>query len=144
MSKTDVFESGLLGLIFNATTLAQIAVNATSSALTSLQVSLHTADPGETGTQGTNETSYTGYARVAVARSTAGWVVTNNSVSPVSAIAFGTATSTSTGTLTHFGVGATTASTGGALYYKGTISPNINFGQNVTPRLTTGSSITED
>ena len=27
--------------------------------------------------------------------------------------------------------------------YNGTLSPNINFGQNVTPRVTTGSSITE-
>lgn len=144
MSKTDVYENSILRLLFNATAIANVADNAASGPLTALQVSLHTADPGETGTQGTNETSYAGYARVSVARTTAAWVVTNNSVSPVSAIAFGVATSTSTGTLTHFGVGATTASTGGALYYKGAISPNINFGQNVTPRLTTASSITED
>ena len=146
MSKSDFLENGILKLIFNATAIANIADNAASGPLSSLQVSLHTADPGETGTQGTNETSYTGYARVPLARSTAssGWVVTNNSVSPVSAIAFGIATSTSTGTITHFAVGATTASTGGVIYYKGTVSPAINFGQNITPRLTTSSSITED
>jgi len=146
MSKSDSYENSILKLLFNATAIANIADNAASGPLSSLQVSLHTADPGETGTQGTNETSYTGYARVPLARSTAssGWVVTNNSVSPVSAINFGQATSTSTGTLTHFAVGATTASTGGVIYYKGTISPNINFGQNVTPQLTTSSSISED
>jgi hypothetical protein len=146
MSKSDAYESAILKLLFNATAIANVADNAASGPLSSLQVSLHTADPGETGTQGTNETSYTGYARVPLARSTAssGWVVTNNSVSPVSVITFGTATSTSTGTITHFAVGATTASTGGVIYYKGPVTPNINFGQNVVPRLTTGSSIQED
>lgn len=144
MSKTDVYENSILGLLFNATPISQIAINASSTPLTSLWVSLHTADPGETGTQGTSEASYAGYTRISVARTTAGWVVTGNSVSPVATITYGTATSTSTGTLTHFGCGASSASTGGALYYKGTISPNINYGQNVVARLTTGSSITED
>jgi len=144
MSKGDTFENDLLKLIFNAVAISNLADNAASAPSTALWVSLHTADPGETGTQGTNETSYTGYARVSVARTTGGWVVTNNSVSPVSVITYGTATSTSTGTLTHFGCGLSSASTGGKILYKGTVTPNINFGQNVVPRLTTGSSITED
>jgi hypothetical protein len=144
MSKGNTFETDLLQLIFNATAIANIADNAASAPLTNLWVSLHTADPGETGTQGTSETSYTGYTRISVARTTAGWAVTGNSVSPVSAISFPTATSTSTGTLTHFGCGVSSASTGGKILYKGTVTPNINFGQNVVPRLTTGSSITED
>lgn len=143
MAKSDTYENAILRLLFNATAISQIADNAASTPATALWVSLHTADPGETGTQGTNETSYTGYARVSVARTTAGWVVTNNSVSPVSTITYGTATSTSTGTLTHFACGLSSASTGGTVYYKGSISPTINFGQNVVPRLTTGSSITE-
>lgn len=41
----------------------------------SLYVSLHTSDPGVTGNQTTNETSYTSYARVAVARSGSGWTI---------------------------------------------------------------------
>lgn len=144
MSKSDTYENDLLKLLFNATAIANIADNAASAPSTALWVSLHTADPGETGTQGTNETNYTGYARVSVARTTGGWAVTNNSVSPVSVITYGTATSTSTGTITHFACGLSSASTGGKIFYKGTVSPNINFGQNVVPRLTTGSSITED
>jgi len=39
----------------------------------SLYVALHTADPGKTGDQTTNEAAYTGYARVGVVRSAAGW-----------------------------------------------------------------------
>jgi hypothetical protein len=142
MSKTAVYESAILGLLFNATSIANIAQNGISP-LTSLWVSLHTSDPGEAGTQGTNEANYAGYARVSVARTTAGWAVTGGSVSPVTAITYPSATSTSTGTLTHFGCGASSASTGGALYYKGTISPNVSYQQNTVVRLTTGSSITE-
>ena len=53
MSKGDTFESDLLKLIFNATAIANIADNAASSPLTNLFVPLHTADPGEAGSQTT-------------------------------------------------------------------------------------------
>jgi hypothetical protein len=53
-------------------------------------------------------------------------------------------TSTSTGTFTHMSVYPSSNSIGSAALYTGTVTPNINFSQNVTPRLTTGSSITED
>jgi hypothetical protein len=46
-----------------------------SASAGSLYVSLHTADPGVAGDQTTNEVAYTSYARVAVARSEAGWTV---------------------------------------------------------------------
>ena len=74
MSKGNTFENDWLLLIFNATAIANIADNAASSPLTTLQVSLHTADPGEGGSQTTSETSYTSYARVAVARTAGGWM----------------------------------------------------------------------
>lgn len=142
MSKGNTFENDLLRLIFNATAIANIADNAASSPLTNLYVSLHIGDPGEAGDQTTNECSYGSYARVAVARTTGGWTVTNNSVSPVANIDFPAATSGSQ-TATHFGVG--TASSGaGKLLYKGTITPNIAISTGVTPRLTTATAITED
>lgn len=46
-----------------------------SSTAGSLYVSLHTADPGASGDQTTNECAYTSYARVAVARSGSAWTV---------------------------------------------------------------------
>jgi len=142
MSKSNAFENSLLKLIFNATAIANLADNAASSPLTNLYVSLHTADPGEAGDQSTSEATYTGYARVAVLRTTGGWTVTNNSVSPVSNIDFAACTAGSS-TVTYFGVG--TASTGaGVLYYSGTVSPSISVTAGVTPRLTTASTITED
>lgn len=142
MSKSDTFENDFLKLIFNATAIANIADNAASSPVTNLYVSLHTADPGETGNQTTNETSYTSYARAAVARSGSGWTVTNNSVSPAAAITFPECTG-GTATITHFGIGTALTSTG-KLLYKGSISPTISVATGVTPRLTTSSTITED
>jgi hypothetical protein len=142
MSKSNAFENSLLKLIFNATAIANLADNAATSPLTNLYVSLHTADPGEAGDQSTSEATYTGYARVAVARTTGGWTVTNNSVSPVANIDFANCTG-GTNTITYFGVG--TASSGaGVLYYSGTVTPSISVSSGVTPRLTTASTITED
>ena len=141
---SDTFEDYILNLVLAAQAIPAIADNAASSPSTEVWVSLHTADPGDTGTQGSNETSYTGYERVAVARTTGGWTVASGSASPVSAITFGQATSTSTGTLTHAAIGLTSSTTNGAIIASGAISPNINFSQNVTPSLTTGSSFTLD
>ncbi|MFZ5669132.1 MAG: phage tail fiber protein [Pseudomonadota bacterium] len=105
-------------------------------------MSLHTADPGEAGDQTTSEATYTSYARVAVARTTGGWTVNNNSVSPVADISFPAATGGSN-TITHFGVG--TASSGaGKLLYSGAVSPTLAVSTGITPKLTTASTITED
>lgn len=141
-SKGDTFENDLLKLIFQATAIANIADNASSSPLTSLYFALHTADPGETGNQTTNEIAYTSYARVAVARSGVGFTVTNNSVSPAANVSFPAGTGGS-GTATHFSVGTASSSTGKILY-SGTVTPNIVTGNGVTPVLTTATAITED
>lgn len=141
MSKGDTFENDLLKLIFNATAIANLAADS-AAPITNLYVSLHTADPGETGNQTTNETTYTSYARVAVVRTTGGWTVTGNSVSPVANIDFPACTG-GTATITHFAVGTASTSTGKILY-SGTVSPNISVSTGVTPRLTTSSTITED
>ena len=142
MSKGNTFENDFLKLIFNATAIANIADNAGTSPLTNLYVSLHTADPGETGTQETSQCAYTGYARVAVARSDSGWTVTDNSVSPAASITFGACT-VGTETATHWAVGTAESGAGKILYY-GTIDPDIVISPGVTPYLTTASTITED
>lgn len=143
MSKSDTFENDILKLIFNATAIANIADNAAASPLTQLFFALHTADPGETGTQTTNEANYTGYARVAVARTTGGFTAaTAGSTSPVANVDFGNCTA-GTNTITHASIGV--ASSGSTkILYKGTVTPNIAVANGVTPRLTTASTITED
>lgn len=143
MSKGNTFENDLLKLIFNATAIANLADNAATSPLTNIAVALHTADPGEAGDMTTSETAYTGYARVSVARTTGGWTVTANSVSPVANIDFGECTASPGGAITHFSAGPTG---GGAtkIFYSGTVTPNITMAVGVIPRLKTTSTITED
>jgi hypothetical protein len=142
MSLSNSAENSLLLLIFNATTWANVAINATSSPITNIEVSLHTADPGETGDQTTSEITYTSYARVAVARTSGGWTVTANSVSPAANIDFPAGTGGS-GTATHFGLGTAHTSTG-VLIVSGTVTPNVITGNGITPRLTTSSTVTLD
>lgn len=143
MSKGNTFENDLLKLIFNATAIANIADDAASAPLANLFVSAHTADPDEAGNQQTNECAYTSYARVQVARTTGGWTVTNNSVSPVANIDFPACTG-STETITHGMVGTVTTGGAGKQLYRGTVTPNIAVSTGVTPRFTTASTITED
>lgn len=145
MSKSNSLENSLLLLLFNNTNIANVG-DATglrgSSAAGNLHLSLHTSDPGEAGSQTTNEIAYTSYARVAVARSGAGFTVTGNSVSPASTVSFPAGTGGS-GTATHFGIGTDLAGAG-TLLYKGTVTPNIVCGSGITPQLTTASTVTED
>lgn len=141
MAKSNALETAFLKLLYQAVTHANVAINATSSPITSVYVALHTSSPADTGNQSTNETSYGGYARVGVARTTAGWTVTNNSVSPAAAIEFPQATS-GTATITHFSTGK--ASSGATeMFHHGTVTPNIAVAAGVTPRLTTATAITE-
>ena len=67
-----------------------------------------------------------------------------NSVSPVSIISF-PQRSDAGGTVvaTHWSAGTAHTSTGKILY-SGTVTPNISISQNVTPQLTTASTVTED
>lgn len=145
MSKSNAFENALLLLAFNNTNIANVG-DATglrgSTTAGSLYLSLHTADPGEAGSQTTSEAAYTSYARVAVARSGAGFTVTGNSVSPAATVSFPAGTG-GTGTATHFGIG-TDSSGVGTLLYSGTVTPNIVMGNGITPQLTTATAVTED
>lgn len=141
MSKGNTFENDILKLIFNATAIADLAQDDGSSPATTLTVALHTSDPGEAGDQTTNETAYGGYSRQTVARTSGGWTVTNNSVSPVANIDFPECTSSPGAAITHFSVGTGVSN---KLLYSGTVTPNITMAVGVIPRLKTTSAITED
>lgn len=148
MSISNTTESAILVLVFNATAWANYADNATSSAQTNIGVSLHTADPGDTGTATTSESTYQSYTRVNVARSSGGWTETTGSVSPVANIDFPAGTSGAGGSaVTHFATAKSNATppTGAqAILWSGTVTPNITVGNGVTPRLTTATAITLD
>lgn len=140
---TDAAETDLLELLFENTDWANIGDGTGlrgSIVPGSWYFGLHTTSPGETGNQTTNEAAYGSYARVAVARSTVGFTVTGDSVSPDASIDFPQASSGSE-TEQFFGIG-TAASAAGNLVIYGTVTPNIVVSTGVTPKLTTATAIT--
>lgn len=133
MPLSDTFENDLMLLVFNNTNAALIG-DATglrgSSTAGSLYIALHTGDPGESGDQTTSEATYSGYARVAVARSGAGFTVSANAVSNAAAVTFGACVSGSS-TITHFSVGVASSSTSKILWRGTTNSLAVTAG--ITP-----------
>lgn len=143
--KGTTFSGELLALILNNVNAALVG-DATglrgSSTAGSLYLSLHTSTgPGAGGNQTTNEVSYTSYARVAVARSGAGWTVVSNAATLAAAATFALCDS-SAGTVTYAAIGTASSGTGKVLYF-GAISPTIVLANGVTPQLGTTSTVTE-
>lgn len=139
MSKGNTWETELLQLVFNNTAAALIGDASglqPSATAGSLYVSLHTGDPGEAGNQETNEAAYTSYARVAVARSGAGWTVSGNAVTNAALVQFPQCTGGSE-TETHFAIG--TASSGaGKILYKGALSASLAVSSGIQPQFGAG------
>lgn len=146
MSKSNAWENDLLLLLFNNTAAANIGDASglqPSAGAGSLYISLHTGDPGEAGDQTTSEATYTSYARVAVARSGAGWTVSANAVSNAAIISFPQATGGSN-TITHFAVGTASSGTGKILY-SGALTSSLAVSNGITPSFAIGDlDITED
>lgn len=105
--KGSSYANSLLKLIFQATNIANLADNTATSPLTTLYVSLHTADPTAAGNQSSNEAIYSTYARATVARTSGGFTVTTNSVSPAATVAFPAAATQATTAASGTGSSAT-------------------------------------
>lgn len=135
MSLTNSAEASLLDLLFLNTDWANIGDAAglqNSATAGSFYVSLHTADPGETGDQTTNEIAYTSYARVAVARTAGGWTRAVSTVSNTALVQFPQC-SGSSGTATHFGIG-TDSSGAGTLLMSGALSSSLSISTGIQPQ----------
>lgn len=146
MSKSNAAENAMLQLWFNNVDFAGIGDAGglqNSATAGSLYVSLHTSDPGEAGDQTTNEATYTNYARVAVARSGAGWTVSGSSVTNASQITFPQC-GASGNTITHVGIGTDTSGAG-VLLYSGALNSSLAVALNITPLFAaSGLTVTED
>jgi hypothetical protein len=140
VSATNVLENGLLSLLFENANYANVG-DATglrgSTTAGVFYISLATADPGETGTQTTSETAYTSYARVSVARSTAGWTVASGNVDNDAAINFPACTGGSS-TVTNFGIGSDVSGTGN-LFIKGALAASLGVSNGITPSIAIGA-----
>jgi hypothetical protein len=147
MSKSNTFESELLGLIFNNTDIADIGDAGglqNSATAGSLYVALHTSDPGEAGNATTNEAAYTNYARVAVARTAGGWTVSGSSVTNTAQITFPQCGVT--GATITYGSITTDLSGASKILYSGALSSSLAVANQITPFFAagTGVTVTED
>jgi hypothetical protein len=125
MGMTTAGGNALLQLIFNNVDWANVGDAAglqNSAAAGSFYVSLHTATPGVGGNQTTNEVAYTGYARVAVARSGAGWTVSSLNVSNAALVTFGSCTASAGGAVLFFGLGSAASGVGNLQFIGSTAS----------------------
>lgn len=140
MSATNVLENGLLSLLFENANYANVG-DATglrgSSTAGVFYISLHTANPNETGTQSTSEAAYTSYARVSVARSTSGWTVASGVADNDAAINFPQATGGSE-TETYIGIGSDASGTGN-LFIWGALTSGLLVSSGVSPSFAAGA-----
>lgn len=140
MSATNAFETSLLGLIITNVDAANVG-DATglrgSTTAGVFWISLHTGDPGETGTQTTSEAAYGAYARQDEARNTTQWTVTGNTADNDNVIGFPQASSGSE-TETHFGLGSASSGAGNLFLY-GALTAVLAVSTGITPSFAVGA-----
>lgn len=140
MSISTTAATGLLQLILQNVAMANVGNTGglqPSSAAGSLYIALHTASPAVGGNQSTNEAAYTGYARVAVVRSSSGWTVSGDAYSNTAAINFPACTGGSE-TETYFSVG-TAASGAGEVLLFGALTSSLAVSSGITPSFAVGA-----
>lgn len=154
MSKSNIFENQILRGIFQnikidtagtADGSGSFSILNTGTSL-QLRIALYTANPGEGVTlASTNEANYTGYARVLVQRSSAGWTVTNGVASNAAKITFPACTAGSN-TITHFGILSVGADPlDDVVLFYGQLTTPLNVSVGITPEFNIGTlTVTEE
>ena len=133
MAKSTDTCNSLLALIFNATAWADLAENDITAPLTNLYIALYTADPGVGGDPRTNEATYTGYARKAVARTTGGWLAPSGGITKNTALAQFVECSGGSNIITHVAI-VTTASGDGDVLYAGALASSRTISSGIQPQ----------
>lgn len=104
-------------------------------------LSLHTADPGEAGSQTTSECAYTSYARVEVP--VADWTDGGSTFSNTNLEQFPQCTGGSE-VITHVSIG-TVSSGAGQIIYSGALSSSLSVSNGIQPQFASGAlTVTED
>lgn len=132
MSFGNTTETDVLAKLFKNTALP-------FDAITDLYLSLHTADPGEAGSQTTSEATYGSYARIAVVRSAVGWTVSGATVQNAALVQFATATSGSE-VITHVAIG-TVVSGAGQILVKGALTASRTISTGIQPQFSAGQLV---
>jgi len=135
-SLTNTAETDFLELLFTNLDWPNIGDAAglqNSAAAGSFYIALYTVAP--TDAAGGTECAYTGYARVAVARSAGGWTVAGANCSNAAAITFGENTGTSE---TGVAMAILTAATGGDMIAWADLDANITIDNGTIPEIPIG------
>lgn len=145
MSLSDTAESDWLKLLFQNTSWANVG-NAggilQSSVAGSFYIGLSTGTLTDTSTQTSTEAAYTGYARVAVARSSGGWTLSGTSPTQVAnagAVTFGACTAGSE-TETYFVIGRDSSAAGEVIYW-GALTASLAVSAGITPSFATSALV---
>lgn len=143
MPVSTAFATALNNLLYNNANIANLG-DATgvrgSSVAGNFYIAAHTASPGAAGNQSTNECTYSGYARVAVARSASGFTVSNASVSNAGVIQLPQNTGGSPQTITHISVGFQNSGAGMIFRYAALATPYV-VQPNTTPEIAIGALV---
>lgn len=143
MPKSTATCNSLVNLLYRATAFANVADNAATAPFTNVYVSLHTGNlTAGTNQQTDNETSYTNYARQAVARST-GWdAASGGATANAATISFPQCGATGA-TLTHVATG-TAVSGVGTVWHYGALNSSLAVSSGITPQFAAGAlTVTE-
>jgi hypothetical protein len=138
-------QSDLLKLLFQNTAWANVG-NAgglqPSGAAGSFYISLHTADPTNAGSQTSSEATYTNYARVAVARSSAGFTISGSSPTSVAnaAVVSFPACGVTGNTVTYFAIGRDVSGVGEILV-SGPLTSSLIINNGITPSFAIGALV---
>lgn len=133
MPKSTPTCNSIVNLMYRATAWANVADNAASSPLTNTYVGLHTGNlTAATNSQAENETAYTNYVRVAVARSTGWAAAASGATSNAATVSFAQCGVTGA-TLTHVSTG-TTSSGATAVWHYGALNSSLAVSSGITPQ----------
>jgi len=143
MPKSTATCNSLVNLMYRATAWANVADNAASAPLTNTHVGLHTGNlTAGTNSQAENETAYTNYARVAVARST-GWAAASGGATSNAALVQFPQCGVTGATLTHVSAGVA-VSGATAVWHYGALNSSLAVSAGITPQFAASAlTITE-
>ena len=130
--KGSIFANDVLAYFFQ-----QTAPTYASNA--NFYMALHTADPNLSSPsyQGTSEATYTGYARIAIPRSSAGFTIVNNLISNTAIVLFATCTG-GNNTITNWSWGVSSSSSTGEIIYTGFLAVPIIVTAGIQPEFAAG------
>ena len=135
MPKSQALANSLLALVYNATPIANVADQAAASPITNIYVSLHTGNlTAATGTQSDLETAYTNYVRVAVARTTGGWVAPSAGVISNTALVQFAQCGVTGATITHVATGKVATGSAGIAYHYGALNAPLAVANLIQPQ----------